>query len=147
MKEIDTSHMFMAYVCKKAGVTPTTTLQCIVCVEDGRPIAGALYDLYNTVSIHCHIWVEGTPSRAWYAAIFDYPFNQLQLHKLIGHVYSSNMEARKLDEHFGFVVEATIKDFSPEGDLLIYTMTREQCKIINDPKWQRIIETELKEAA
>ena len=62
----------------------------------------------------------------WYC--FYYPFEQLQVKKILGLVESDNAEARKLDEHLGFTLEATLKDAAPKGDLLIYSMTRDQCK-------------------
>jgi RimJ/RimL family protein N-acetyltransferase len=88
-----------------------------------------------------HIWIEygRAPSRAWYAIIFDYPFNQLKVKKLIGKVAEDNEDAVKLDEHFGFVLEATVHDYSPSGALKIYTMVREQCRILNSPLWARTV--------
>lgn len=120
---------------------PTTMAQCITCTKDGAPIAGVVYDNYNTVSISAHIWIAhaAVPSRQWYAAIFDYPFNRLGLHKIIGQVASGNPEAISLDTHFGFVEEGRIKDFSPDGDLIMYTMTKEQCRILNNPRWERVV--------
>ena len=115
--------------------------QCIVCVDDGVPVAGAVYAGYNTVSVDVHIWIEEgrVPCRDWYVAIFDYPFNHLNIHKGVGRVVAKNTDAIKLDEHFGFVLEATIKDYSPMGDLYLYTMTREQCRVLNSPLWAKAV--------
>lgn len=118
---------------------------CICCVEEesGKPLAGVIYDAYNGAIIMAHIWVEElfTPSRDWIGAIFDYPFNRLGVHKIIGQVNGSNQEAIKLDEHFGFELECEIKEFYDTGSsLLVYSMKREQCRVLNSPRWAKVIE-------
>src|SRR3546814_7326156 len=92
--------------------------------------------------IHAHIWVdaEKTPSREWYVAIFDYPFNQLMATKIIGQVSSANIEAQRLDTHFGFELEAKISNYYDDGSsLMVFTMDRSQCKILNSPKWAQVV--------
>lgn len=142
MKYIDCTTLFLPLLCKELGVTPTTSAQCIVCMEDGFPIAGVVYDGYNGGSIAAHIWIkEGKrPSRAWYGAIFDYPFNRLGVKKIIGQVKSTNSKAVVLDSHFGFIMEAFVADFYEDGDLLIYTMTKGQCRVLNSPRWSSVAE-------
>jgi len=141
MKTIDCSTLFLPLICGILGFTPTNLAQCIVCLEDGKAIAGVIYDGYNEVSISAHIWVDDQklPSKEWYVAIFDYPFNRLGIKKLIGQVNSHNEEASRLDQHFGFIEEARVKDYSEKGDLIIYTMTKEQCRILNSPAWSRVV--------
>lgn len=138
---IDCTNRYMPVMCMEIGLMPTPLAQCIMCIRDGIAIAGAIYEGYNTYTIQTHIWIkEGfKPEKEWMVAIFDYPFNQLQVNKLIGQVSSKNEKACKLDEHFGFAVEAVVKDHSPDGDLLIYTMPRENCRILNSPKWAGIL--------
>jgi len=141
MKTVDCSNIFLPLLCQKLAYAPTLHAQCIVCIHDGKPIAGVIYDNYNEVTLGAHIWIDNgaRPSRDWYAAIFDYPFNQLGIKKLIGQVPGSNDMAHTLDKHFGFVEEARIKEYSKEGDLVLYSMTIDQCKILNDPRWSRVV--------
>jgi gamma-glutamylcyclotransferase (GGCT)/AIG2-like uncharacterized protein YtfP len=142
MKTIDCTTLYLPFLCKALNYTPTVLAQCITCVDDGVPVAGVIYDCYNTVIIAAHIWIDTDrkPSRAWYAAIFDYPFNRLQVRKVVGQVASDNEDATKLDEHFGFVEEARVKDYSTDGDLIIYTMTKEQCRVLNSPSWTKVVD-------
>jgi len=141
MKSVDCSPIFIPFFAKELDFVPTVYAQCIACVENGSPIAGAIYDCYNGAGITAHLWIaEGkVPSREWFAAIFDYPFNRLQVRKISGQVASTNTAACALDENMGFVKEAVIKNYISDGDLYIYTMTREQCKILNSPLWQRTV--------
>jgi hypothetical protein len=141
MKMIDCSTLYLPFLCKELAYHPTVLAQCITCVEDGgKPIAGAIYDGFNEMSINAHIWIkeDKMPSRAWYGAIFDYPFNRLGVYKIVGQVNSSNQGASKLDKHFGFVEEARVSCYSKDGDLILYTMTRDQCRILNSPAWSKV---------
>lgn len=143
MKYLDCTTLYLPYFAKLLDFAPSNMAQCIACVDDHGPIAGAIYDGYNGKSIAAHIAiVEGkVPSRLWYGAIFDYPFNRLGVHKILGQVASNNARARALDEHFGFVLEGVIKDYSNDGDLILYTMTKEQCRVLNSPRWNKTSET------
>lgn len=141
---ISCSTTYVPFLSRELEYIPTSVAQSIVCVDADThmPVAGVIYDCYNGATIHAHIWVssERRPSREWYAAIFDYPFNVLRVVKIVGQVNSSNSEARKLDEHFGFVMEAEIKDYYEHGNsLMVYTMTREQCRVLNSQKWGRVV--------
>lgn len=136
---------YLPFIAKAVGCQISPLGQCIMCVDEKTraPIAGVAYDGYNGAIIHAHIWVdaERRPSPEWLAAIFDYPFNRLQVHKIVGQVNSGNMEARKLDEHFGFVLEATVKEFYDDGnDLLVYTMRRDQCRVLTSRRWASVME-------
>jgi hypothetical protein len=96
-------------------------------------IAGVLFDGWNGRSICMH--VAAVPGARWMTreflwVCFDYPFNQINVSKIVGLVDSTNAPARKFDEHLGFIQEATIKDAGKVGDLLIYTMTRQQCRFL-----------------
>lgn len=140
MKLIDCTTLYLPFLCKQLGYMPTVLAQCITCVDEAKPIAGVVYDNYNIKSISAHIWVgEGcVPSRDWYAAIFDYPFNRLGVTKIIGQVISNNDAAMRLDSHFGFVEEARVTDYSEDGSIILYTMTREQCRILNSRAWAKV---------
>ena len=141
MKYISCSTTYLPLLCKALGFVCGPLAQCVVCTdENSTPIAGVLFDGYNGAVIQAHIWIDEVPSREWYAAIFDYPFNQLGVKKIVGQVKSSNLEARRLDMNLGFELEAQIADYYEDGSsLMVYTMDRSQCKILNSPKWARVV--------
>lgn len=102
--------------------------KCIGLEQDGKLIAGVLYDSYNGASICMHVAIEGRLNKEllWFA--FYYPFEQLKVNVIIGIVPEGNMKARKFDEHLGFRLKVRIPDADPSGDLLIYTMHKHECR-------------------
>lgn len=99
--------------------------------QDGvGPIACCFYESCNGASILGHLAGDGsrwmTREFLWYC--FYYPFVQLNVKKILGLVESTNTAAIRLDEHLGFTLEATLKDAAPNGDLLIYSMVKDQCR-------------------
>lgn len=94
------------------------------------PQAACLYENSNKRSIvlHCVGLGKKWLNREYLWFVFYYPFVQLGITKIISPVEASNTECRKFIEHIGFTLEATLKDAAPKGDLLIYTMTEDQCK-------------------
>lgn len=102
----------------------------------GELIAGVLFDHYYAGgSVQMHIAAE--PGAHWLTwerlnLAFRYPFEYLQVKKIIGVVREDNKAARRYNEHVGFTLETRITDACPGGDLLIYTMIREQCRFLGD---------------
>lgn len=102
--------------------------------DDGVLIAGVMYDSYfKDGSIMMHVAAE--PGRRWLTRerlriFFHYPFEYLGVRKVIGLVQSTNKEAIRFDEHIGFNLEARLTGACVGGDLLLYTMTRNQCRFL-----------------
>jgi hypothetical protein len=61
---------------------------------------------------------------------FWYPFCQLNVKKLISIVNEGNNASVRINSHMGFVEETRIKDACKDGDVIIFSMTKEQCKYI-----------------
>jgi len=61
---------------------------------------------------------------------FWYPFCQLKVKKLISIVNQGNEPSLRINAHMGFVEETRIKDVCKTGDVIIFSMTAEQCKYI-----------------
>jgi RimJ/RimL family protein N-acetyltransferase len=79
-----------------------------------------------------HIAIQGQITREFLFTIFDYPFVQLGVNKIIGTVNSINLDALKLDKNFGFEEEARIKDAFPDGDMVLLTMTKDKCRFLGE---------------
>jgi hypothetical protein len=100
--------------------------------EDGNVVAGVWYEAYTKTSIITHIAVEGRMSKKFLSVIFDYPFVQLGVDKLIGPTNSSNENAMRFIQKLGFVEEARIKDAFPDGDMVLFTMTKSKCRFLGE---------------
>lgn len=102
-------------------------------LESGaRMIAGVLYENWNRRSIVCHIAIQGLLTRAYLAAIFHYPFVYLGCSKIIAPVAESNAKSIQFVRKLGFQEEARILDAHPDGSILVFTMTRDQCRFIGE---------------
>jgi RimJ/RimL family protein N-acetyltransferase len=64
------------------------------------------------------------------AVIFDYPFNVCDVKKIIVPVDSTNSKSVNLVEKMGFIEEARIKDGMASGDLILYTLAKNDCKYL-----------------
>ncbi len=109
--------------------------QAIGLHRNGELVAAVLYDSFNGRSVQMHVASDGSKSwmnKAFLLLAFDLPFNQWQVRKIIGLVDSTNLEARSFDENIGFHLEHVVTDAGPKGDLLIYSMTRQQCRFLKD---------------
>jgi RimJ/RimL family protein N-acetyltransferase len=98
--------------------------------RDGKLLGGVIFQDYNIASISIHVagfashWLNN--DMLWIS--FDYPFNQLGVTKLIAQVPSCNRKALEFDLKLGFKEEARIADIFPDGDLLVLSMRREDCR-------------------
>ena len=102
-------------------------------VVDGAFVGGAAYGNFTGRSCEMHTagvrprWV----SRDLLWTCFDYPFTQLGVEKVFGRVQASNEAALKFDFNLGFREEARLKDVYPDGDLVILSMYRQDCRWLN----------------
>lgn len=121
------------WVCQRTGGTFSEGT-AIGFAEGERLIAGVLYDNYNGASICMHVAGEGKRwmTREYLRICFDYPFNQLKVRKVIGLVPSSTPEVVAFDKNLGFIEEHRIRDAHPRGDLVILSMTKQQCRFLGE---------------
>ena len=124
------------FVCHRTGGTYEPGCSAAIGMRNdaGELVAGVLFDHYNGRSIAMHVAGDGGHwmTRQFLRASFRYPFRQLKVNKVIGFVDSANRAARKLDEHLGFIIEARLKDAGPQADLLLMSMTADQCRYLGD---------------
>ena len=97
--------------------------------DHSGPLACALFESWNGASVILH-FAKTPASRItrdliWFCSY--YPFVQLGIRKLLAPVESTNLRSRKFITHYGFSLEATLRDAAPNGDLLLYSMRKEDC--------------------
>lgn len=102
--------------------------------EDGRLVAAVAFNDFNGANMCIHVASDGSKNwlnKHFLKCVFDYAFNHCKVKRLTGIVPSSNIAARRFDEHLGFVEEARLKDAHPDGDLILYRMRKEDCRFLN----------------
>lgn len=101
-------------------------------VNRGEIVAGVWYEDTNSKSVMAHIVVKGWISRKFLWMIFDYPFNQLRVEKIICPVPENNERSISLAKKMGFVEECRLKKITSHGDLIFFTLTRNNCRFLGD---------------
>lgn len=124
--------IFGPWFCKVQGTEFVPGASVYIGLMEGEEIlAVAAYDNFNQANVNMHI--AAIPGKRWLIReylwyCFYYPFITLKVRRVTGIVPSGNLQARKFDENLGFTLEATLKDAHPDGDLLVYVMTKESCR-------------------
>lgn len=96
----------------------------------GKLLGGVIYDGYTRNCIFIHQagfskrWLTG--DMLWVA--FDYPFSLLGVSKLCGTIPSSKPELLEFNQRLGFKEECRIKDAYPDGDMIVLSMLRDECR-------------------
>lgn len=101
-------------------------------IKDNEVIAGVWYEDFNGRSVTCHIVIKGKINSQFLAIIFDYPFIQLGVSKIIGPVKSDNIAAIEFDKKLGFKEEARLLDVFPNSDLIFFTMAKADCRFLGE---------------
>lgn len=107
---------------------------CIGWTNKGSVVAGVIYEYFTGASITATIakTPESMLPPGFVRSIFRYPFDQLHVKKIIAYVMESNQKSIELLKKMGFVTEGRVTDAYPDGDMIIYTMTRPQCRWLGE---------------
>jgi RimJ/RimL family protein N-acetyltransferase len=103
---------------------------CIGQEKDGELIAVVGYNNFLPNSCHIHVasvdvhWL----TRDLLFAIFDYPFNKLEVKVILAPIGQKNVKSLNLCRKLGFKKVADIPYSHPDGNLIIMAMKRNQCK-------------------
>lgn len=109
---------------------PATDVVISKVTPQGNVMGGVIYDGYTGGCIFMHqasfdaMWLVG--NMMW--IVFDYPFNQLKVNKVAGTINSKNKELLDFNRRLGFKEEARIKNAYEDGDMLVLTMERAECR-------------------
>ena len=100
--------------------------------SNGELVAGVWYEDWNTQSITTHIAISGPITKTFLSVIFDYPFVQLGVQKIIAPVLEDNLDSIKLVTKMGFTEEARLHNVHPTGDMLFFVMNKVNCKYLGE---------------
>ena len=110
------------------GVFPTHDIVGIGWEQNGTVVAGVVYDHYTGPCITATIAVDDPHmAKDFLWAIFDYPFNQLGVGKILAYVADDNAPSLKLLRRMGFIKEAYIEGMYTSGALIIMSLVKENC--------------------
>lgn len=100
--------------------------------EDGRIIAGAIYERCNGHNVFLHGASDGSKqwaSRALLRAVAEHAFVTLGVPRMTTMVAATNADALRFDLKFGFREEGRMKNAAHDGsDLIVLVMWRDECK-------------------
>jgi len=139
MLTIDTPTV-ATWVANMADADPRLTVGAVGWLRDDDLTCGAFYENYTRRSITATIAVApgAVVPKEFLRAIFHYPFVQLSCEKIVALIAENNRKSQNLVEKMGFVKEAVVADYYPEGDLFIYSMTKQQCRFLEKDNGQEI---------
>lgn len=114
-------------ICSKIGMA-VPPLGAVIAVGDVSGIrAGTVFELWDkdAAAVFGHMYVEEgyTLPRKFLWMLGDYAFNQLKMKAVYGLVDSRNEKAVTFDKKLGYELEATLKGFYRDGDLLVFKLT------------------------
>lgn len=101
--------------------------------ENGNLVAGVAFDAFSPevrCSMHCAGEAENWCSRKLLKFCFEYVFKVAKCKVIINTVASSNQRSIDFTKHIGFTEVFRIRDGMSDGDLVILTMHRDECRWI-----------------
>ena len=99
--------------------------------RDGALVGGVVVDgfvLDARCSVHCAGVGKTWLTREFLFAVFDYVFRQLNCNVVVNPVSSANMDSLKFTAHLGFTEVCRIAGGCTDGDLVLFTMTKGDCR-------------------
>jgi hypothetical protein len=131
MTRIRTDAEIGHWVCAMThGKYAPETSSCIGFERDGKIVAGTMFENFNGRSMVAHMAIDGRASREFYQYVAKYVFEECGVYKLIGPVPSDNLKAIHLDKKMGFIEECRIENAAPNGDIVILTLTKHNCRFL-----------------
>jgi hypothetical protein len=101
---------------------------------DGELILGALYNSFTGFDIDMTVASSGVLWRyKWIIPLFRYPFVQLGCRRVSARCASRNHKSKAALLHLGFVLEGQLRDALPDDDVLLFGMTRAECRWLEYP--------------
>ena len=100
--------------------------------RDDCLIAGVMFENWNQQSITAHMAITGKLTRSFIGAIFRYAFGKCGVHKVICPINSGNAKSNKFVKKLGFTEEARLCDAAPDGDIILYTLKKDDCRFLGE---------------
>ena len=122
-------------VAERAGTSFHPGRDISICrVRDGGRMGGVIFTnfTHESVVIHSGAWADHWINRDMLFVTFDYPFNQLGVNRIFGHVPEDNMHARRFNEKLGFKYVARIAGvFRHNIACQVMCLERSECRFLD----------------
>lgn len=120
------------WVAASVGSTDCSAAASFGVERDGEILCGVIYDNFNGANIFIHLSaVPGYQfTKGFLRLVFGYAFDCLKVKRITGVFSSANEKVKRFGERLGFKFEAVLKDASKDGDLLLYVLRREWCRVL-----------------
>jgi hypothetical protein len=123
------------FLLNAAHVQPSADMKLMAWAEDNKVRLVVGFNAFMGRVCQMHVAMEPnyhfTP-KEMLRVTFDHAFNSFKVKKLIGILNSKNEKAMKYDLHLGFTEEYRMPGMHDDGgDIVILSMTREQCKYLD----------------
>lgn len=107
-----------------------TAYSAIGLESDGEIIVGVVYNSFTGADIDMTVAAkQGVLWRTrWIVPMFRYPFLQLGCRRVSARCASRNHKSASVLLHLGFKPEGYLRDALPDDDMLLFGMTRNECR-------------------
>jgi len=85
----------------------------------------------GSVAAHIAVFDLRGMNRTFLFSAFHYAFEQLKVAQVLAPVESTNTKSLEFVRKVGFKLVARIPDAFPDGDMVIHTIVRDQCRWLN----------------
>lgn len=122
---------------EKVGIGFNPPLDVVIArTRGGELLGGVIIKDYTGVSAFIHVaaFSPNWMNKDFLWVVFDYPFNQLKIATLFGPIKESNSKALEFDLKLGFIPSYRIRDVYPDGDMILLSMKRDQCRWLQMPR-------------
>jgi hypothetical protein len=127
------------WVARQCEADPRSASAAIGWLRDDDLTAGVFYEDFTGASITATIAMApgAVMPKDFLWTIFDYPFNQLGVEKMVALVAENNWKSKNLVEKMGFTEEARIGCYYPAGEaMIIYTLSKGLCRFLEKDNGQ-----------
>lgn len=105
--------------------------------RNGVIVGGAVFNDYTGANINIHFASDGkknwvTREFLWF--IFYYAFCQVGVKRVSGFIWESNKASVEFAKRIGGELEARLVDAAADGDVLLFKMTKDNCKWLQRKK-------------
>lgn len=108
--------------------------QCVASYsQDGMLLGGVIYTDYNQASIQMHTagFRKNWLGKELLKIAFGYPFTGLRVKKVVLAINEKNLKSLAFARHLGFTTETRVKDIFVDGDLIVMSMYKSQCRFLD----------------